>query len=140
MDKERIIKEIIEIFENDNELFIEAIEELDGFNEYLGDDRYYDMELLPELLDGQDILGILNRAFFGNDEGCRNENSNFNPNRKFFRFNAYGNLESTDYIDYSDMLDVYFIESLDDNRDYLTAIEGNPELKVLFDELEKSNE
>ena len=51
---------LMELFENDVDLFNSTIEELDGYNGYLGDDRYYEMEMLPELLYGKDILDILN--------------------------------------------------------------------------------
>lgn len=140
MERKEIIREIIEIFKTDNDLFVETIEELDGYNGYLGDDRYYDMELLPELLYGEDIFYILNRAYFGEDADSWDEFSSFNPNREFFKFNGYGNLVSTNYKDYSVFLDEYFIEELKNNRDSIYAIDDNPKLKVLFDYLENLNE
>ncbi len=114
-----------ELFENNEKLFIEAIEELDNYNGYLGDDRYYDMEMLPELLCNEDMLKVLNMAYFGDDEnyhidnyGCKHYES-FNPNREYFYFNGYGNLCSTNYKDYSCRLDDYFIDALLENYQHL---------------------
>ena len=39
-----ITKEIIEYFKNNEEIFNECIEELDNYNGYLGDNRYYFMD------------------------------------------------------------------------------------------------
>ena len=119
-------KELLkELFENNEKLFIEAIEELDNYNGYLGDDRYYDMEMLPELLCNEDMLKVLNMAYFGDDEnyhidnyGCKHYES-FNPNREYFYFNGYGNLCSTNYKDYSCRLDDYFIDALLENYQHL---------------------
>ena len=140
--REQIINAIISLFENDTELFNTCIEELDGYNGYLGDDRFYSMDELPELLCGYDSIELLNRAYFGNDldggyiDADRQIYGSFNPNRDYFRFNAYGNLESTDYIDYSDYIDDYAIEQMLENRADIYDIDENPELSALFDELE----
>lgn len=42
------IERIIEAFKNDEETFINTIEDLDSWNGYLGDDRYYSMDELDE--------------------------------------------------------------------------------------------
>jgi len=99
------------------ELFIETIEELDSYNGYLGDDRYYDMYMIDEFALGSNTSEVLERAYFGYDEDTSTENSKteFNPMRDYFRFNGYGNLVSADYKDYSDKLDEWFIDDLIDN-------------------------
>ena len=49
----------MELFQNDEQLFNDTIEELDNYNGYLGDDRYYNMDELPDLLNGVDIIRLL---------------------------------------------------------------------------------
>lgn len=145
--KNEITEKIIAFFEENTDVFNAAVEELDSYNGYLTDDRYYPMECLEEFYSGKDIIYILNRAFFGYDEdnyitdqhGNR-EHAAFNPNRDYFKYNGYGNLVSTDYIDYSQFLDHYIVQEFLDNRDYIDAIIDNEELTRLFDELEKAEE
>ena len=117
---------LLELFKNDSELFNDTIEELDNYNGYLGDDRYYDMDVLPEILNGIDAIDLLNRAYFGRDDenwrtdahGDKIYNS-FNPNRVFFYFNGYGNLCSANFRDYSARLDDYFIDEIIENQNHL---------------------
>jgi hypothetical protein len=137
------INKIIEYFENNEDVFNELIEELDGWNGYLNDDRYYDMETLNEFYNGIEPLELLYRVFYGHDEDNYTTDSSgnksyaeFNPNREFFKYNAYGNLVSSNYKDYSALLDPYLIESLSENRQYLYNIDDDDTLKTLFDELE----
>ena len=117
---------LMELFQNDEQLFNAAIEELDSYNGYLGDDRYYPMDELPELLSGTDAIDLLNRAYFGRDDDNWRTNANgekiydsFNPNRAYFYFNGYGNLVSANYKDYSAHLDDYFIDAIIENQDSL---------------------
>jgi hypothetical protein len=118
-------EKLMELFENNEDLFNNTIEELDNYNGYLGDDRYYNMDDLPELLYGKDIIVLLNMAYFGDDENYhtdeygRKHYESFNPNRKYFYFNGYGNLCSATYKDYSYKLDDYFVNSLLENYHHL---------------------
>lgn len=137
-------EKIIEYFQENEEVFNQAIEELDSYNGYLGDDRYYDMEMLPELYSDADPLEILRRAFYGYDEDTwttdsrgNREYGQFNPNRDYFRYNGYGNLLSSNYRDYSDQLDMYVIAEMLEHRQYIDTIEEDEELKELFDMLEE---
>ena len=147
MEKQTIINKIIELFKNDTELFENCIEELDSYNGYLGDDRYYNMDMLDEFYQGVEPTEILTRAFYGrDDEGWETDASgnkiygSFNPNRDYFYHNGYGNLVSCNYKDYSDKLDEYFIDELVENRSQLFAIYDNDELLELLDELENIEE
>ena len=97
--------EIISYLKDNDELFNRLIEELDSYCGYLYDDRYYPMDELPDLLYGKDIMDVLNMAYYGS----------FCPNDEYFRVDGSGNLESADYIDYSDHLDKYFVEELMEN-------------------------
>lgn len=112
---------LMDYFKENEDAFIEAIEELDSYNGYLGDDRYYDMVFLNEFYYDADPLDILYRVFYGYDEDTSTEerHTEFNPNREYFRYNGYGNLVSADYKDYSDRLDDWFIKSLKENYGHL---------------------
>lgn len=141
---DEIINAIITYFEENEEIFNACIEELDSYNGYLNDDRYYYMEDLNDFYSGTEPLELLNRVFYGYDEDNYITNSygdkehrEFNPNREYFKYNGYGNLVSSDYKDYSAYLDSYTVESMSENRQYIDTIEENEELTALFDELEQ---
>jgi hypothetical protein len=143
---ENTIKKIISYFEENEETFNECIEELDSYNGYLGDDRYYEMDMINELFTDSDNIDLLNRAFFGRDDDnwytdTRGKKiyGSFNPNRDYFYFNGYGNLVSSNYKDYTHKLDEYFVKALAENRSYIDTIENDEELTTLFDELENEN-
>lgn len=136
-------EKIIEFFENNDELFNDCMEELDSYNGYLGDGRYYEMEMLNEFYHGCDPIEILQRAYFGRDDDTWTTDSSgnkiyaeFNPNRDYFTFNGYGNLVSSDYKDYSAHLDEYAIDAMRDARQWIDSIDNDDELAALFDELE----
>ena len=146
-NREKTIEKIIAYFEENNDIFNDCIIQLDDYNGYLNDNRYNDMELLNEIYSDSEPLEILRRAFFGHDEdnwhtdGSGNKiHSEFNPNRDYYKFNAYGNLISTDYPDYSEYIDKYAIEEMGDNRRWVDAIEDDDELSALFDELENDDD
>lgn len=143
--KEAVITDIIQYFKENEDIFSNCMEELDGYNGYLGDDRCYSMEELDALYSGEEPQEILLRAFYGFDADTWSTDSNgdktygaFNPNRNYFYFNGYGNLVSSDYKDYSDKLDEYAIEKMSENRNYIDSIEDDDTLAGLFDELEET--
>ena len=145
--REDIINDIIEYFKENEDEFATAIEELDAYNGYLGDDRYYYMEDLNEFFRDADPIDILYRAYYGHDADSwikdasgNREYGEFNPNRTYFYFNGYGNLVSADYKDYSDMLDKYIIDEISENRTDIDTIDESEELSALFDELESAEE
>lgn len=126
--KEQKIKEILMYLEINEDIFVEAIEELDAYNGYLGDNRIYNMDELDELFSNMQPLDILYRAFYGKDE----YGEEFNPNRDYFYFNGYGNLVSLYSKDYSDYLNEDFILELSENLNNL-YLDG--ELETLLNEL-----
>lgn len=145
--KDTIIEKIIDFFKENKELFNSCIEELDGYNGFLGDNRYYPMEELNELYRDTEPLEMLYRVFYGRDDDtwatdAHGEKSygEFNPNRDYFYYNGYGNLVSSDYKDYSAYLDHYAIEDMSNNRRWVDSIEDDEELSALFDELEEDEE
>jgi hypothetical protein len=123
---EEIREAIKAYFEANEEEFITVIEELDSYNGYLGDDRYYNMDELDEMLYGLTPSEVLARTFYGGDDDTKDANGHrgeFNPNREYFYYNGYGNLVSTDYKDnYNYHLDNYFVENLIENACYLYEI------------------
>ena len=145
--KKAIIADIIKYFKENEDVFNDCIEELDSYNGYLGDDRYYNMEELNDFYREQEPQEILLRGFYGFDADTWTTDSRgdkeygaFNPNREYFYFNGYGNLVSSDYKDYSDKLDGYAIEAMSENRNYIDSIENDDTLADLFDELEEIEE
>lgn len=144
--KETTVKKIIEFFNENEDIFNSCIEELDSYNGYLGDDRYYSMDELDEFYNGTEPLEILRRAYYGRDDDTYTTDSNgnrtygeFNPNRDYFYYNGYGNLVSSDYKDYSAHLDEYAIDAMSENRQYIDSIDGDDDLAALFDELEQED-
>lgn len=142
--KKAIVADIIKYFKENEDVFNDCMEELDSYNGYLGDDRYFSMDEFDDLHSGTGPLEILSRAFYGYDEDTYNTDSSgnrtygaFNPNRGYFRYNGYGNLVSADYKDYSGQLDKYAVESMSENRCYIDSIDDSDELAALFDELEE---
>ena len=142
----KITDEIIAYFDEHEDIYNAAAEELDAYNGYLGDDRYYNMDELDEFYNGTEPSEILARAFYGYDEDVWTKNKYgekeygpFNPNREYFRYNGYGNLVSADYKDYTGLLDHYIVESMLENRHYIDTIDNNTELSELFDELENAS-
>lgn len=145
--KKTIITDIIQYFKENEDVFNDCMEDLDSYNGYLGDDRYYDMDELNDIYSGQEPQEILFRAFYGfDDDSWHMDNSGnkiheaFNPNREYFHFNGYGHLISSNYKDYSDKLDEYAIEEMSENRNYIDSIEDDNILSGLFDELEEAEE
>ena len=145
--KETTVKKIIEFFNENEDIFNSCIEELDSYNGYLGDDRYYSMDEIDEFYSGTDPLELLRRAYYGRDDDNYTTDSSgnktygeFNPNRDYFYYNGYGNLVSSDYKDYSHKLDEYAIEEMSENRQYIDSIDGDDDLAALFDELEQEDE
>ena len=138
------IEKIIAYFEENEDIFNDCIEELDNYNGYLGDNRYYSMDELDDLMELKKPTDLLNMAFFGHDEDTHHTDGHgnieyeaFNPNREYFTFNGYGNLISTNYKDYSINLDSYCIIDMCENRYYIDTIDQYPELSALFDDLEE---
>ena len=145
--KKDIIADIIKYFKENEDVFDDCIEELDVYNGYLGDDRYYDMDELNDIYSGQEPQEILFRAFYGfdadtwmTDSSGDKEYRAFNPNGEYFYFNGYGNLVSSDYKDYTGQLDGYAVEAMSEDRNYINSIEDDDVLADLFDELEEIEE
>lgn len=142
--REEVVADILTYFEENDDTFTACLEELDSYNGYLGDDRYYDMEGLAEFYHDADPLELLNRAYYGYaedsctvDQWGTKRHDPFNPNADYFRYNGYGNLVSSNYKDYSNHLDHYAVDAMQEDRAELPTIDDTPELSDLFDELDR---
>ena len=142
MLKEKAIEMIISYFQENEEEFNTLIEELDSYNGYLGDDRYYNMEDLDEFYSGVEASEVLRRAFYGHDAETWTTDSHgekeygaFNPNRNYFYYNGYGNLVSADYKDYSYKLDEWFVNEIIENAAQLDEIPA--EVQEIIDSIEE---
>ena len=143
--RQEVIDDIIVLFDMDEDLFADCIEDLDSYNGWLGDDRYYPMCELDDFYSGLSVTEVLERAYYGydaerwiTDSHGTKEYGPFCPNREYFTFNGYGNLVSADSKDYSDYLDRNVIESMEEHRRYISFIDDNTELSDLFDKLEEA--
>ena len=141
--REEVIEELINYFESNEEDFNNTIEGLDSYDGYLGDDRYYEMEMINEFYADTEPLELMNRIFYGHDEDNtwtdeRGEKhyAEFNPNREYFTFNGYGNLVSSDYKDYSAHLDEWFIERVIERADDLDL--SDEVIKIIYGENEEA--
>lgn len=139
MTRNEVVQKIIDFFDDNEDALIECIEDLDSWNGYLGDNKYYSMDELSELFSGCDIIDVLNRAYFGYDSETWHTDSHgekeygaFNPNRDFFTFNGYGNFVSSDSKDYSAFNDEYFVDALIENKNHLYCIDEYQELNELL--------
>ena len=122
----KLVEKLLEYYKENMEDFANDIEELDDWTGCLYDDKIYPMDDLNEFFSNEKPDEIISRAFYGYDEPI-NENEQrqpFNPNREFFYFNGYGNLVSIAEKDYSDYLDIAFIQDIIDNRYNLSLSSG----------------
>ena len=133
---------LLEYYKNNEDDFNHDIEELDSWEGILGDERIEEMDFLDEFYQGTEPTEILRRAYFGYDDtyAKSEQRAPFNPNRDYFYFNAYGNLVSTDYKDYSSFLDEYFVNEIIDNECHLDLSDVAQEIIDNYDEDGDSNE
>lgn len=112
----KMIKEaLIKVLKADDDLFVQACEELDSWNGFLADDRCYYMDDIDEILYGKKPSEIINMIPKDFDNTC-----------EWFYFSIYG-LESCDdrvehYRDNFYESDV--LESLIDNYNHVSAFDN----------------
>ena len=97
---------------NNMETTRDVVNELNWYNNCLDFLDFYYMEDLDEHLHGFEPSVILNKMFYGD----------FNPNDDYFKFNAYGNLESLNEWELIKEYEIYIneiIEALLNNMDYV---------------------
>lgn len=108
---------LINLFKEMNEAELISV-----WNEYCYSTNRYDDEIMDSYQleewanNSDDVIGILNRFYFGSDE--ERENTSANPNRDYFTFNGYGNIISFDYI-YNQFTDEFSYIDVDDLAEYI---------------------
>lgn len=105
--EEYLYSEITNYLEENEQEFICLIEELDSWNGYLNGDRWEDMDYLDDYLCDEKPIDLI---ILG-----RNSGRDFYPGDDYFRFDVYGNLESTNYKEYNDYISDYFIDDIIEN-------------------------
>ena len=115
-------KAIIEYFDEHEDEFVKAVEELDDIIGILKDDRCYDMRLL-----GHDEDEIV-------EENGEKKFAPFNTARKYFYCGATSGLISTDRKEYGDYLNDFTIARMKGCLELMDTIQGDEELKKLFKE------
>ena len=124
-----LYEDITNYLEENEQEFICIIEELDSWNGYLEGDRWEDMDFLDDYLCNEKPFDLI---LLG-----RNSGHDFYPCDAYFRFDVYGNLESTNHKDYSDYISDYFIDDILENYHRLDIPAG---LGLLLMDLEKIQE
>ena len=134
-----LVEKLLAYYKENKGDFANDIEELDDWTGCLYDDKIYPMDDLNELFSNEKPDEIIRRAFYGYDEPRTKDEQRepFNPNREYFYFNGYGNLVSINQRDYTDYLDIAFIQDIIDNRYNLSLSIGAEEI---IDEYEIENE
>lgn len=132
-------QELLDFYKQNDEAFVNDIEELDSWNGYLGDYHIFDMEELNDIYQDEEPIEILYRSFFGydDDDSTPDHKAPFNPNREYFYFNGYANLVSTDYRDYSDFLDDEFVRNIIENESNLDLSDEAQEIIEKYEDQEE---
>lgn len=102
-----LYEEITNYLEENEQEYICIIEELDSWNGYLNGDRWEDMDFLDDYLENEKPFDLI---LLG-----RNSGRDFYPGDNYFRFDVYGNLESSNHKEYNDYISDYFIDDILEN-------------------------
>lgn len=74
--RQYVYDKAIDVLEGDDDAFVEACEELDNWNGFLGDSRCEDMDMIDE--------------FFNKPSDLLDQMNDFNPTDSYFYFTVYG--------------------------------------------------
>ena len=88
MTREQAITTYVENISKDE--LVELLQHMNAYDGYFDACVYYDMDEFDEFMSNYSPMEIAQMIYFGGD---------FNPNDDYFRFTAYGNLESADWHD-----------------------------------------
>ena len=88
MTREQAIATYVENLSNGE--LVELLQHMNGYDSCFDDCVYYDMAEFDEFMSDYSPMEIAQMIFFGDY---------FSPNDEYFRFNAYGNLESANWCD-----------------------------------------
>ena len=121
--KQYVYDKAKELLEDDEDVFVEACEELDNWDGFLGDSRCMEMDMIDE--------------FFEKPSDLLDKMDNFNYDNEYFYFSAYGYVNTTDdkYSVYSDDFSADdVLDALIDNYNHVDLREDN-RLNELLDVL-----
>ena len=138
MNNNELREKLISYFRDNEDDMNDVMEQLDNWNGFLGDDAYFPMDELYDfynISNRDDFNNLMARIFYGHDQ--YGDETAFNPNREYFSYNGYGNLVSSDYKDYTNKFDDYFIDEVIENRDEIALPGGVMEI---FEEYDDSNQ
>ena len=88
MTREEAIRNYVEHISKGE--LVELMQHMTAYDGCFEDEIYYDMDEFDEFMSNYSPMEIAQMVFFGGD---------FNPNDDYFRFTAYGNLESANWRD-----------------------------------------
>lgn len=117
---------ILNHFSENQDDFMRCLEDLNNYNGYLGDDEWIPMEEFDSFISHFEPMEIASCVYYGN----------FSPRDRYWRFDVYGNLESSFFIDYDDYFNRAVIEDMIGYRDYIDYLDTNEKLHELFYEEE----
>lgn len=86
MTREQAIRNYVENLIGDDLAYL--LQHMNAYDGCFDEANYYDMDEFDEFLSNYSPMQIAQMIYFGDY---------FNPNDDYFRFNAYGNLESVDW-------------------------------------------
>ena len=118
--EEKFNEELDSFVNGDTEDVADVCEQIDSENGFLGEDRYYPMSEIDEIviIENLTVLEVLDMF-----------SSDFNSNDDYFQFGTYG-ITSTNSRDYVDLLGASeIIEQIKDNINLV----DNVDLEVIFD-------
>ena len=118
---------------NNMEVTKEVVHYLNSWNSCLDYLEVCNMEDLDECLEGYEPSEIINMIFYGD--------GTFNPNCDYFKFDAYGNLESLDEYDLEVEYKLYIdeiVEALLENMDNIDIFDD--ELQDMLDKIREEKE
>lgn len=87
MTREQAIHNYVEQLNGDD--LTKLLQYMNAYDGCFDDCAYFDMDEFDEFMSNYTPMEIAQMIFYGD----------FNPNNEYFRFNAYGNLESADWHD-----------------------------------------
>lgn len=87
MTREQTIRNYVEQLNGDD--LASLLQHMNSYDGCFEEANYYDMDEFDEFMSNSTPMELAQMIYFGE----------FNPNNDYFRFNAYGNLESADWPD-----------------------------------------
>lgn len=130
MDKiHTVLADIYEYFRMHRDVIVDVIEDLDCYNGYICENDGYpwvNMSDFDETMRGCSPHYIAEKISQGD----------FNIYHNYFRFDEYGNLESSDVKNYDELFDMDFVFAVFGVYDVLSSVADNEYLSKKFDELQ----